>query len=178
MYWMRPFLGFHGGTYPPEMAESCVNLLLSHLLAAYTQNQALAAGLSRYQHILEQPLDRIEGVVRARKPTHVPMVLTCDEVRAILADVDGVPRLVCALLYRAGLTLLEGLDLRAKDLDFGCGQITIRQYKGQKDLVTMLLGGLLQEFLDYVGRAQPEYASDGLRPQVMLQPLGHLAEKA
>jgi integrase len=77
-------------------------------------------------------------VVRARKPNRLPVVLSRDEVGAILTELDGVPRQVCALLYGAGLRLLEALELRVKDLDFGRGEITVRQGKGQKDRVTML----------------------------------------
>ena len=132
LHWIRRFLAFHGGTHPRELAESDVNRFLTRLavsenVAASTQNQALAAVLFLYQQVLEQPLDRIDGVVRARKPKRLPAELTRDEVRAILAELDGVPHLVCALLYGAELRLLEGLALRVRrqheaDLRSGLGQ--------------------------------------------------------
>ena len=119
LHWIRRFLAFESGTHPRELAERDVNRFLTHLavnenVAGSTQNQALAAVLFLYQHVLEQPLDRIEGVVRARKPKRLPVVLTRDQVRAILTELEGVPRLVCVLLYGAGLRLLEGLELRVK----------------------------------------------------------------
>jgi integrase len=109
-----------------------VNHFLTHLAvgqnaAASTQNQALAALLFLYEHVLEQPLDRMEGVIRARKPKRLPVVLTRDEVQAILAELDGAPSLVCTILYGSGLRLLEGLGLRVKDIDFRRGGIVIRQ---------------------------------------------------
>ena len=136
-------------------------------MAASTQNQALAALLFLYEHVLEKPLDRIDGVVRARKPKRqhpgwrplprlLPVVLTRDEVEAVLAHLDGVPGLVCTVLYGniqagafcrdygSGLRLLEGLQLRVKDLDFGRGEITVRDGKGQKDRLTMLPNALNQ----------------------------------
>jgi integrase len=73
--------------------------------------------------------------VQARKPKRLPTVLTSDEAQAILTELDGVPRLICALLNGAGLKLLEGLALRVKDLDFGRGAISVRQGKGRKDRV-------------------------------------------
>ncbi len=157
LHWIRRFLVFHNGTHPRELAESDVNRFLTHLavgedVAASTQNQALAAVLFLYEHVLAQPLDRIEGVVRARKPKRLPVVLTRDEVEAILAELDGSPRLVCALLYGSGLRLLEGLCLRVKDLDISRGEITVRQGKGQKDRVTMLPGALSQPLQDRLGR--------------------------
>jgi len=165
LHWIRRFLAFHGGTHPRELAEKDLNRFLTHLaigenVAASTQNQALAAVLFLYQHVLEQPLDRIEGVVRARKPKRLPVVLSRDEVGAILAELDGVPRLVCALLYGAGLRLLEALELRVKDLDFGRGEITVRQGKGQKDRLTMLPGELLQEIQDHLRRSRQQHETD------------------
>src|SRR3970040_96707 len=73
LHWIRRFLLFHNGTHPRELVESDLNRFLTHLaagenVAASTQNQALAAVLFLYEHVLERPLNRIEGVVRARKP--------------------------------------------------------------------------------------------------------------
>ena len=106
LHWIRRFLAFHTGTHPREMAEMDVNRFLTHLavganVAASTQNQALAAVLFLYEHVLERPLDRVEGVVRARKPKRLPVVLTRDEVEAILAQLGGSPRLVCCCMGRA-----------------------------------------------------------------------------
>jgi integron integrase len=165
LHWIRRFLAFHNGTHSREMAEMDVNRFLTHLavganVAASTQNQALAAVLFLYEHVLERPLDRVEGVVRARKPKRLPVVLTRDEVDAILAQLDGAPRLVCMLLYGSGMRLLEGLGLRVKDLDFGRGEITVRQGKGQKDRVTMLPGALFQPLQDHLGRVREQHAAD------------------
>ena len=165
LHWIRRFLLFHNGTHPRKLAERDVNGFLTHLavgenVAASTQNQALAAVLFLYEHVLEQPLDRIEGVVRARKPKRLPVVLSRDEVEAILVQLDGAPRLVCTLLYGSGLRLLEGLGLRVKDLDFDRGEITIRQAKGQKDRVTMLPGALLEALQGHLRRVREQHESD------------------
>jgi integron integrase len=165
LYWIRCCLAFHDGIHPRELAESDVNRFLTHLaisenVAASTQNQALAAVLFLYPHVLEQPLDRVEGVVRARKPKRLPVVLTRNEAQAILTELDGVPRLVCALLYGAGLRLLEGLALRVKDLDFGRGEISVRQGKGQKDRVTVLPGALLEALQDHLRRVRQQHDAD------------------
>lgn len=107
-----------------------------------------------------QPLDRIEGVVRARKPKRMPVVLTRDEVLPVLEQLDGAPRLVCTLLYGSGLKLLEALRLRVKDLDFGRSEITVRQGKGQKDRLTMLPGDLLQALQDHLRRVRQQHDVD------------------
>ncbi len=162
---MRRFLLFHGGRHPREMAEGDVNRFLTHLavqqnVAASTQNQALAAVLFLYEHVLEQPLNRIEGVVRARKPKRLPVVLTREEVEAVLAQLDAVPRLACTLLYGSGLRLLEGLQLRVKDLDFGRGEITIRCGKGQRDRVTMLPRAHHQPLQNHLRQVREQHEAD------------------
>jgi len=129
-------------------------------VAASTQNQALAALLFLFEHVLERPLDRIEGVVRARGPKRLPVVLTRDEVEPVLSEMDSRPVLVCSLLYGSGLRLTEGLSLRTKDLDFGRGTVTIRDGKGQKDRVTMLPGVLQQPLRDHLRQVREQHDSD------------------
>lgn len=87
--------------------KSLVNRFLTHLpikenVAASMQNRALAALLFLYEHVPQQPLNCVEGVVRARKPKRLPVVLTRAEVSAVLDRLDGLPRLVCTLLYGSG----------------------------------------------------------------------------
>ncbi|MGH2348067.1 MAG: site-specific integrase, partial [bacterium] len=115
--WIARFVRFHDKRRPEDMGEPEVNEFLTHLavderVAASTQNQALAALLFLYESVLHRPLGRIEGVVRARRPRRLPVVLTRPEVRPMLDGLDGTPRLVCMLLYGSGLRLLECLCLR------------------------------------------------------------------
>jgi integron integrase len=80
----------------------------------------------------------IDDIVRSKRPARLPVVLTREEVHAVLARMNGVPRLMAILLYGAGLRLLECARLRVKDVDFARNQITVRAGKGDKDRVTML----------------------------------------
>lgn len=153
--WIRRYLAFHGHQHPCRLAEEAVNRFLSHLavagnVSASTQNQALAALLFLYQHVLERPLDHLGGVVRARRSRRLPVVLTRDEVGRVLAALSGIHRLIALLLYGSGLRLLEGLRLRVKDVDFARGELTVREGKGDKDRRTML----------------PDAAVAGLREQI------------
>lgn len=155
VHWVGRYVRFHAPAHPRGLGEPAVNAFLTHLavrenVAASTQNQALAALLFLYGHVLEQPLDRIDGVVRARKPKRVPVVLAREEVHAVLSLLEGTPRLVCMLLYGTGMRLLEGLSLRVKDLDFHRCEVIVRDGKGARDRVTMLpdlLRAPLQEHL-------------------------------
>ena len=152
------------------MGVAEVNAFLSHLaveghVAASTQNQALCALLFLYGTVLERPLGELEGVVRARRPKRLPVVLTPEEVSRVLARLDGVPLMVGLLLYGAGLRLMEAMCLRVKDIDFTRNEILIREAKGNKDRVSMLprkAGKILQEHLFRSKRAYDREAGAGI----------------
>lgn len=99
---------------------------------------AACALLFLYGTVLEKLLGSLEGVVRAKRPRRLPVVLTPDEVCRVLERMEGVPLMVALLLYGAGLRLMEALRLRVKDLDFETNAITIREAKGNKDRVSVL----------------------------------------
>jgi integron integrase len=140
--WIRRFILFFDKRHPLDMGEGEINTFLSHLatkgqVAASTQNQALAALLFLYREVLGREVGQLEGVVRAKRPRRLPVVLTRDETKRLLAKMQGTPLLMAGLLYGAGLRLEECLSLRVKDLDFGRGEITVRHGKGGKDRVTV-----------------------------------------
>ncbi len=127
---------------PPEMGSAEVNAFLTHLavegqVSASTQNQALSALLFLYRVLLERDLD-LEGLVRARKPRRLPVVLTEEEVRSVLQRLEGSEALVAGLLYGSGLRLMEALRLRVHDLDFNRQELTVRNGKGGSDRRTMI----------------------------------------
>ena len=141
--WVRRFIRFHGMRHPAEMGSAEVSAFLTSLavggrVSASTQNQALAALLFLYGEVLGHQVAWVAELVRAKHTPRLPVVLTRDEVRAILACMRGVPQLVARLLYGTGVRLLEGLRLRVKDVDFGLHEITVRHGKGDRDRVTML----------------------------------------
>src|SRR5450631_1422501 len=140
--WIRRFIIFHGKRHPETLAEPEIGAFLSSLaeadVSSSTQNQALAALLFLYQQVLQRELAWLGNLVHAKRPKHVPVVLSREEVRLVLAQIDGIPWLVCALLYGGGLRLLEALRLRVKDLDLNRREIIIRRGKGQKDRRTVL----------------------------------------
>lgn len=107
-------------------------------VAASTQNQALSALLFLYRDVLEQPFGWLEDVERAKRPAHLPVVFTREEIKAILITLEGSKWLMASLLYGAGLRLMECLRVRVKDIDFDHNNILVRDAKGQKDRVTML----------------------------------------
>ncbi|TVQ48723.1 MAG: integron integrase [Gammaproteobacteria bacterium] len=141
--WIRRFIGHHKGRHPREMSGPEVQAFLNHLaterkVAASTQNQALAAILFLYRDVLAVELPWLDDLVRAKRPEKLPVVLTRDEVARVLANLEGVHALIGGLLYGAGLRVTECLRLRVKDIDFGYGEITVRDGKGHKDRRTVL----------------------------------------
>jgi site-specific recombinase XerD len=114
---------FHGRRHPRELGAPDVSAFLIWLaveqhVAASTQNQALSGVLFLYRHVLRLDIGVVELLPRARMPTKVPVVLSPSEVRQVLDQLIGVPRIVATLLYGAGFRLQECLELRVKDLDF------------------------------------------------------------
>ena len=141
--WIRRYIFFHGKRHPAEMGGPEVTRFLTALaverrVAASTQNQALSALLFLYRDVLGVELPWLEDVVRAKRPERLPIVLTRDEVRALIERLPGTPRLMACLLCGAGLRVLECCRLRVQDVDFGSNQIVVRAGKGDKDRTTML----------------------------------------
>ncbi len=163
--WVKRYVLFHGKRHPDEMGGPEINAFLSSLatdgkVAASTQNQALAALLFLYRHVLEKPFPDLPTIVRARRPERLPVVLTKDEVRRVLAKLDGEPKLVATLLYGSGLRLLEALRLRVKDVDFARNEILVRDGKGQKDRVTMLPASAKADLEKHLARVRDLHAAE------------------
>ncbi|MBI3403346.1 MAG: integron integrase [Acidobacteria bacterium] len=130
VHWIRRFIVFHHKKHPSTMGVREIAAFLSWLatdqrVSASTQNQALSALLFLYRHVLGIDVGAIEQVPRAKMPHRVPVVLSRDEVGAILKHIDGAMRIVV-------------VELRVKDIDFDRHEIIVRRGKGQKDRRTML----------------------------------------
>jgi integron integrase len=141
--WIRRFILFHHKRHPREMGEAEIAQFLSSLardahVSASTQNQALQALLFLYHEVLEKEIGLVQGVVRAKRPRRLPVVLTKAEVKRVLDGLRGTPWLMAMLLYGAGLRVMECCRLRVKDIDFARNQIVVRAGKGDKDRYTML----------------------------------------
>lgn len=163
--WVKRYIRFHRYRHPLEMGAPEIEAFLTHLavnrnVAAATQNQALAALLFLYKEVMKVDLPWLEGIVRAKKPVHLPVVLTREEVARVLVELSGVQRLVANLLYGSGLRLLEALRLRVKDMDFARGEILVRDGKGQKDRVTMLPQALSVELQQHLAQVRFVHQQD------------------
>jgi integron integrase len=165
VHWTRRFIYFSGKRHPSQLGEPEVTAFLNHLaternVAASTQNQALSALLFLYREALGEELDWLDGLVRAKRPQRMPVVLTRGEVERLLAALEGTNWLMASLLYGTGMRLMECLRLRVKDLDFEYRQILVRDGKGQKDRVTMFPERLLTPLRNHLEKVHQLHQLD------------------
>jgi integron integrase len=163
--WVRRFARFHDGRHPAELGAADLERFLTHLaidlgVAASTQNQAQSALLFLYRDVLSHDMRWLDGIVRAKAPARLPVVLSVDEVAKLLACMTAMHRLLGELLYGTGMRILEGLRLRVKDIDFGRGEILVRDGKGAKDRITMLPRRLFAPLRRQVARARAVHEQD------------------
>jgi len=163
--WVKRYIFFHNVRHPAEMAEPEINAFLTHLalkekVSASTQNQALAALLFLYRHVVGREVGDLGQVIRARKPTRLPVVMTREEVKTVLAQLTGFKWLMASLMYGAGLRLSECLRLRVQDVDFGRNEILVRDGKGAKDRITMLPISLKVPLQDHLTKVKEIHAKD------------------
>ena len=152
-------------TGEPEIARFLSALAVEGDVSGSTQNQALNALMFLYNDVLGKGVGFVGGVVRAKKPQRLPVVLSREEVRKLLSCLSGEPRLMAMLLYGAGLRLMECCELRVKDVDFDKQQLLVRAGKGNKDRYTMLPSALkdpLARHLETVKRQHEMDLRDGL----------------
>lgn len=167
--WIKRFVLHFDKRHPSVMGAREVEAFLTHLavkgkVASATQNQAKAALLFLYREVLEQDLPWLENVEQAKVPKRLPVVLTENEVQAVLLRLTGSHWLVAGLLYGSGLRIMEALRLRVKDIEFSRGEILVREGKGFKDRVTMLptaLGELLKGHLKQVRDLHAQDVEEG-----------------
>ncbi len=162
--WIRRFIVANGTRHPRELGELEVNAFLSGLagrgVSASTQNQALSALLFLYETVLGERLEWMAGIVRAKRPVRLPVVLSRDEVASVLVQLRGPVWLMASLMYGAGLRLLECAEIRVKDLSFDRAELTVRDGKGGKDRVTMLPAALRQPLREHLTRVKAQHDAD------------------
>jgi len=156
-FWIRRYILFHGKQHPREVGASGITPFVNYLatarqVSASTQSQALNAVLFLYRDVLELEVGHLDGLRRVQRLSRLPVVLTTDEVRRVLASMHGTSRLVAELLYGAGLRVTECMTLRVKDLDLQAGTITIRAGKGGKDRTSLLPQTLVQTLQQHLLR--------------------------
>jgi integron integrase len=164
--WVRRYVLANGRRHPRQLGQAELAAFLTALavqgkVAAGTQNQALSALLFLYRQVLGmQDLPWLEGVVRAKHPSRIPVVLSRAEMQGLLAHIDEACWLMAALLYGTGMRLMECVRLRVKDVDFERGEIVVRDGKGAKDRRVPLPKRLRTPLQERIERTRVVHAQD------------------
>jgi integron integrase len=163
--WIARFLRFHSDVDLDALSSGHVARFLEHLavnrqVAANTQNQALNAIVFLFRQVFERPLCDIGSFTRAKPARRLPVVMTADEVRAVLVQMSGMQRDMAALLYGTGMRLMECIRLRVQDVDFGRGQIVVRHGKGGKDRAVPLPAASVDALRSQIDRVRAMHAED------------------
>ena len=157
--WTRRFQRFLKNKPPQELATADVRAYLTFLavkcqVAASTQNQAFNSLLFFFRHALKRDFGELRDVPRAKKSLYIPVVLSREEIDAILAQLAYPCNLVVNLLFGCGLRLFECLQLRVRDFNFDAGILTIHG-KGKKDRTAPLPQSIMPEL-----KGQIQYVVD------------------
>ena len=162
--WWRRFVGYcspreEGSLCPDDAGRFLEHLAVERRVSASTQGQALSALVFVFKEIQGTPIGALE-MTRAARSKRLPVVLTREEVAAILAELPDTYGLISRLLYGSGLRLLECLRLRVKDIDFQYRQIIVRDGKGEKDRVTVLPSAVESPLRKNLDRVKKQHDSD------------------
>ncbi|GAB5410571.1 MAG: integron integrase [Balneolaceae bacterium] len=141
--WIVRYIKFNNITHPNKLRDTDIENFLNFLanernVAASTQNQALSALVFLYKNILKHPSLNLDNLERAKKPKHLPVVLSQQEVAVVLNEMMGIAKLITILLYGSGMRVSECLRVRVQDIDFDYHQLWVRSGKGLRDRVTLL----------------------------------------
>lgn len=163
--WTKRFVKFCKLKHPLDVDEQEVVNFLNYLVneknvAASTQNQALCALVFLYKQVLQKPLGVLDDLKYAGHNRRIPVVLTPEEVKAILSHMKGVKKLITGLMYGSGTRVSEVLRLRIMDLDFSYHQIQVRDGKGGKDRVTLMPEKLKAELKQHVEKVELLHQKD------------------
>lgn len=163
--WLERFFRYHRALRPEALNEGHINSFLTALavdieVSSSTQNQALAAILFFYRYVLERDIASLGDVIRAKKPLHLPVVLSREEIRLVLLHLKDEKLLAARLMYGTGLRLSECLSLRVQDVDFSRNEILVRNGKGAKDRVTMLPDALKAPLVAHLDSVKALHQAD------------------
>lgn len=167
LHWIKRFILFHNKQHPELLGEVDVTRFLNYLsvernCSPSTQSQALSALVFLYRYVIERPLIDLNGISFAKKKSRVPVVLSHDEVSAILSTLNGIDHLLVSLMYGSGLRVSEAISLRIKDVDFSNKCLTIRMSKGSKDRVVTLANSLHEALALQIEKSRELHRTDVL----------------
>jgi len=163
MHWIRQYVRYLKPVHPRDAGTDGVKRFLTHLamdrsVSATTQNQALAALLFLYK-LYGIELGNLD-IVRAKKSTYLPTVLSHEETMRLLEQLNSQYRIMGQLMYGGGLRLMEVLRLRIKDVDFDNCTITLRDTKSNRDRITCLPESVIPALILHLAKVKAQHTED------------------
>jgi len=149
LYWIKYFIVYCGKQHPSELGSVDIERFLTFLaverhVSPGTQAVALNALVFLKTKFLSQAIEPLDHFQRANRQRKLPVVLTREEVKALLGQLSGVHYLMGGLLYGSGLRRIELVRLRVKDIDFDFKQVRVMFGKGGKHRIVTLAEELVE----------------------------------
>ena len=135
-------------------------LAVRRKVSASTQNQAFNSLLFLFRDVLHRDLENMQGTIRAKRGTRLPVVLSMEEVKSVFQHLSGRYLMIMQLLYGSGMRISELTRLRVKDIDFQENTIFIRSSKGDKDRSTMLPKQLKLQLIQHLEQVKKIHEAD------------------
>lgn len=162
--WIKEFLDAYKN-YSEKLGQIQINEFLTNLavkenVSASTQNQALAALLFYFRFVKHEDAENLANVIHAKHKKRAPVVLSREEIKLIINNLEGYKKLAAELLYGTGMRLNEVLALRILDIDFERNEITIRYGKGGKDRRVMLPKSLIPKLKAHIAQVKLIHEKD------------------
>jgi integron integrase len=169
LQWIKRFLDYarqigRKETVAELGTDDCKNFLsylaLKEKVSASTQNQAFNAILFLFRHVLCKDMGNMAETVRAKRGQKLPVVFSANEVKRLLACLNGRDLLIAGLLYGSGLRLMELARLRVKDVDMDLNTLTVRSGKGDKDRTTILPAAVKDQLKNHLAEVKKLHEND------------------
>ena len=164
--WIKRYIIYHNKRHPITMGKNEIESFLSWLAADQgvsptTQNQAFSALLFLYREVLGVDVSEWNiQALRAKERKHIPVVLTHEEVRRVIDNLDGIYKLIVKVMYGCGLRMSEVLNLRIKDIDFGFDTVYVWESKSPKDRTLPLPQSVKDELRIQVEKVKAMHQED------------------
>jgi integron integrase len=165
VYWIKGYILFINKQHPSKHHNHDVERYLSYLtntlnLAPRSQAIALNALVFLYSHIINNPLSLELNFNKSKLSNKLPVVLTIQEVKALLSQINANYLLACQLMYGSGLRLMEVVRLRVQDIDFNYFCLNIWQSKGNKSRRVTLAKELIMPLKQQIAQTSSYFNAD------------------
>lgn len=141
---------------PQQIQAYLLFLLRERKLAPATVNLHMDA-MKTFFKLMSPSDDRMSGISHVKVPSHIPVVLSREEVEKMINAVTNLKhKAALMLLYSSGLRLQECLHLRPVHIESARMKVRVENGKGKKDRYTMLSRRTLKTLRKYFRVYKPK----------------------